>query len=116
MSYDISWKIHCFETAKCASKIANIILHSFSCTDVNIYLRAFDTYVMPILNYCSYVWTSVFACDMNVIENVERSFMRRVFYKCGFNKLSYGEHLQLVYCECIAHWHLLLSRYVFQRV
>ena len=54
-TYDLSWNTHCFEITKCANKIANITLHSFLCTNLNVYLRAFDIYVMPILDYFSYV-------------------------------------------------------------
>ena len=60
VSHDLSFKNHCFEITKRTSEIANTLLHSFSCTDVNVYIRAFDTYVMSIIDYCSFVWTPIF--------------------------------------------------------
>ena len=113
VSNDLSRKFHCCETAKRASRVANIIMHSFSCKDVNVYLKAFDSYVAPILDYCSYLWSPIFACDVNLIENVQRSFTRRVFYRCGLDRLSYNERLSVLNRNCIAYRHLLHSLCMF---
>ena len=52
ISNDLTWNAHVPETVKKANKLANTILHSFHCHDVNIYLRAFAAFVQPILDYC----------------------------------------------------------------
>ena len=48
ISNDVTWNAHATETVKKANRLANTILHSFHCNDVNIYLRAFDVFVQPI--------------------------------------------------------------------
>ena len=52
ISCDLTCNAHVIETANKAYRLANTILHSFHCHDVNIYLRAFDVFVQPILDYC----------------------------------------------------------------
>ena len=42
-------------------------------------MKAFDTYVMPILEYCCFIWLPALVTDVNIIENVLRNFTRRAF-------------------------------------
>ena len=60
ISNDFSWHTHCFEIVKKANYVANVILHSFLCDDVSIHVRAFDIYVLPILEYNSFIWNLIF--------------------------------------------------------
>ena len=46
-------------------------------------MRAFDSYVKLIVEYCCYVWFPMQCKDIDTIENIQRSFTRRVFRKCG---------------------------------
>ena len=113
MSNDLSWRFHCTEVAKHANKIANVILHSFSAHCIDVYMKTFDVYVMPILEYCCFLWSPVYVRDMAMIENVLQAFTRRVFYKCGIAKMSFSERLKYVKHDCIAYRHLLLSLVMF---
>ena len=51
VSNDFSRRLYCTEVTKRASKVANVILHSFSTHCIDVYMKAFDVYVMPISEY-----------------------------------------------------------------
>ena len=54
-----------------ASKISNTVLHVFCIHDINLYMRTFNAYVSPLMEYC-YEWLTLLYCDINLIENVKR--------------------------------------------
>ena len=113
VSNGLSWRLHCTEVTKRASKVANVILHSFSTHCIAVYMKAFDVYIMSILEYCCFLWSPVYIKNMTMIENVLRTFTRRAFYKCGITGLSFSERLKYVKHECVAYRHLLLSLVMF---
>ena len=69
---NLSWHSHCINTTKKANFIANSVLRSFKCTDVFIYMSAFKCYVLPILEYYSFVWNPSSICDIKLVENVQK--------------------------------------------
>jgi hypothetical protein len=100
---DLSWSLHINEVVKKANKISNVILHGFRCHNVDLYMSAFNTYVKPVVEYCNYVWNPVLCRDIDVIENIQRSYTRRVYWKCGLPRVSYAdrlEYLDVLSLEC----------------
>ena len=79
---DQSWSIHCQETARKANDVSYFILYSFKSHEVNLYMRAFNVYVRPVLDYCSYIRNSLLCKDINILENVKNCFTNHVFKKC----------------------------------
>jgi hypothetical protein len=75
-------------------KISNVILHGFRCHNVDLHMSAFNTYVKPVVEYCNYVWNPVLCRDIDVIENIQRSYTRRVYWKYGLPRVSYGDRLE----------------------
>ena len=54
-------------------------------------LLDYRTYVLPILDYCSPVWTPHHVTEIQRIESVQRIFTK---YLQGFHGLSYSERLK----------------------
>ena len=67
---------------------ANQILRTFLSKDVSVTLKAFLTYVRPLVEYCSPVWSPCTAALVNKVEAVQRRFTKRLD---GLNNLSYDE-------------------------
>ena len=87
----------------------------FLSKDVKYLLLAYKTYILPILNYCSPVWSPSTACDILLLEKVQKSFTKKLL---GYEELSYKErlsksglksleltrlHAELIYCYKILH-------------
>jgi len=64
------------------------IWRCFMCKDVDNLIKAFTTYVRPMLEYCSPVWSPVSPNLVNHVESVQQRFTKRV---PGFCSLVYNE-------------------------
>ena len=92
-THDLSPSLHprLGEIAAKAHQRANCILRCFLSGDVNLLVRAFIVYVRPIVQYCSVVWSPSLKQDIDLIEKVQRRFIKRLR---GLKAYSYSERLQ----------------------
>jgi len=74
-----------------AHQRANAVLRYFLSGNVDILKRAFLTYVRPLLEYNSVVWSPFYKQDIEAIERVQRRFSKRL---PGLKNLSYEERLK----------------------
>jgi len=75
---------------KARSKVF-LINKTFISKDPHTIIKAFVTYVLPSLEYCSAVWSPQCLTDINKIESVQRMFTKRLK---GFQNLTYAERLE----------------------
>ena len=73
----------------------NIRINSsrFTSKDRNLLVKAFITYVRPILEYNSSVWSPTSKNEVRRIEAVQRRFIKRI---TGMSNLSYYSRLNVV--------------------
>ena len=74
---------------------ASLILWTFVSRDIDILTKAFTTYVCPILEYCTPVWSPHTACNINKIESCQRWFTKRIKGLCGLDYSQRLEHIGL---------------------
>ena len=84
---------HCAIIASKANARVKLILKFFLSRNQITMTRAFIIYVRPLLEYCSPVWSPHFKQDIDLIENVQRSFTRKLFYCCNLVSKSYDDRL-----------------------
>ena len=77
-------------------KVSGLILRSFTSKNKKLLVRAFKTYVRPILEYCSPVWNPHLLKDINALEKVQRYFTKRLFID---KNISYETRLELTGLE-----------------
>lgn len=63
---------------------------SFITKDPDTLIFAFKTYILPILDYCSPIWSPWHIADITRIESVQRLFTKKLL---GYELLSYKERL-----------------------
>jgi len=85
-----------------AHRRANQILRCFLSGDNEILVKAFITYVRPILEYSSVVWSPHSVGMINSIESVQRRFTKKLR---GMSLLTYDER-----CACLGLDRLELRR------
>jgi len=71
--------------------LSYLIYRSFVSRDINLLVRAFITYVRPILEYNSVTWSPYYKGDIECIEKVQRRFTR---WLPGFKSLTYNQRLK----------------------
>jgi len=78
---------HIAKITATAHQRVNLIFRAFVSRDV-VLLRAYTTYVRPILEFNTVVWSPSLKCDITRVEKVQRKFTRRL---PGYGDLSYAE-------------------------
>ena len=58
---------------------ARLILRSFVSRDCNILTKAFVTYVRPLLEYCSPIWSPSSISNIKKIEATQRNFTKKLY-------------------------------------
>ena len=66
------------------------ISNCFKSRDPIVLMKAFTTFVRPILEYCSSLWSPYSALNIKKIESIQKKFTKRL---CGMENLSYYERL-----------------------
>lgn len=74
---------------------ANVILRTFVTRDPDVLVQAFITYVRPILEYCTPVWSPYTVCNINKIESCQRWFTKRIKGLFGLDYTHRLAHLGL---------------------
>jgi len=97
---DLSPSSHINGIVSKAHQRANIIHWCFVSRNVDLIVRAFITYVRPLLEYNSVTWSPHLTYDIERIEKVQRHFAKRLH---GFSCLSYDECLKRLNIYSLEH-------------
>jgi len=73
-----------------AHQQANMIFRCFVSRNVTLLVRALVTYVRPVLEYNSVIWSPHHKSDMVLVEQVQRRFTKRLY---RLRELPYDERL-----------------------
>ena len=74
----LKFYLHINHVVASAFTRANLILKCFTSRHVRTLLRAFKTYVLPVIAYASSVWSPHYAAVIRKVERVQRKFTKRV--------------------------------------
>ena len=78
----LKFSIHCAYISKKAMRIVNILFRVLRGRGSDTFVRAYVSYIRPVLEYASPVWSPRLIGDVNVVEQVQRSFTKKLFYRC----------------------------------
>ena len=82
----------------------SLILRCFLSRNQTNLVRAFKTYVRPILEYASTVWSPSYITDIIAIERVQKNFTKRT---PGCSHMSYPERLTALKLQSLEHRRLI---------
>ena len=77
---------------------ASIILNCFKSKNKTILFKAFATFVRPLLDYCSNVWSPFRKSEIDLIESVQKRFTKRL---SGMADLPYSDRLKILGTESL---------------
>jgi len=86
VSHDLSPTLHISNIVAKAHKHTAAIYRAFTCRNVDLLMRAYLTYVRPIVEHDSIIWSPYTAKDIEYVETVQRRFTKRL---PGFRTLLY---------------------------
>ena len=87
---DLSFKTHIFAIVKKARQTCNLMLNAFAGVDIHVLVSLYKIYVRSVLDYASIVYSPHFLYLIDLIENVQRNFTKRL---SGLSNMSYAERL-----------------------
>jgi len=102
----LSFSLHISSIVSRARIRCNIFLKSFLIRDLSVMKNFFVTYVRPILEYCSPVWSPVSKSDIKRLEGVLRYFSNLV-PTCRF--LPYKRRLELLSLNSLQYRRTILD-------
>ena len=90
---------HIAKITATAHQRVNLIFRTFVSRDVTMLLRAYTTYVRPLLEYNTAVWSPSLKQDITNVEKVQRKFTKRLpdYRNCIY--LERRRHLNLMTLE-----------------
>jgi len=94
----LNFNSHVSAVAHKAHVRASLILRTFQTRDPVILTKAFITYVRPILEYCTSVWSPHAISNINKIESCQRWFTKRIK---GMFGMQYSERLACLNLESL---------------
>ena len=87
-----------------ARQRASLIFRGFLSRDTSHLIRAFTSYVRPLVEYASPVWSPSYIHLINEIESVQRAFTRRL---PGLKQLTYTDRLTILKLKSLEHRRLI---------
>ena len=92
----MNWSHHIDMIYKKASCRSYQILKCLRSKNIWTLIKLFTTYVRPILESNTSVWSPFYLKDISHIESVQRSYTRTAFRRCGIAFSSYGDRLKKI--------------------
>src|SRR5664279_3813613 len=78
ISSDLSFQLHINNIVATARQRASALFRGFISRNLNIMRNAFISYIRPLLEYNSIIWNPTHVFLIELIENVQRNFTRRI--------------------------------------
>ncbi|KAF8366053.1 hypothetical protein PRIPAC_83882 [Pristionchus pacificus] len=92
--------------SKARAKV-NLIFKCFFSTEPGLYSRAFSTFVRPLLEYGSVVWSPHTVTLANHIKGVQRNFSKRLFIRCRIPYSLYPDRIAQLSLPTLEHRRLI---------
>ena len=103
LTSDLKWKQHIARIQQKAFFVAYRIFYSFTSRNWYILLKAFKSFVLPILEHNSIIWSSHLKGDIHKIESVQRFFTKKLFRRCGIGSNGYEDRLSKLSIRSLEH-------------
>jgi ribonuclease P/MRP protein subunit RPP40 len=94
----LSFELHVNNIVSKARQRSSTLLRGFISRNLSTMRKAFITYIRPVLEYNSIVWNPCLIHLIDLIENVQRSFSKRI---PSISSLPYAERLALLDLELL---------------
>ena len=73
-----------------ATRTCGMIRYIFPSGHRNLLWPAFQIYVLPILSFCSFLWSPFLKCDIDAVDAVQCAFTKWIY---GLKNLPYNDRL-----------------------
>ena len=102
---NIKFNIHINNICSKAYVISNIIVRCFTTNNSYYLVKAYSTYIRPLLDYVSSIWNpgKDFIGLNKLIEKVQHKFIKRIYFRCNIIKSTYDIRLCFLNLMNLSH-------------
>lgn len=103
---DQKFSKHCLSKSKDAFSRTGLIYRSFKTRELDFLLDMYLTYVRPIVEFGTVVWSPHLLKDIDLVENVQRRYTKRI---PGLSHLSYPQRLNILSLDSLEYRRLIFD-------
>ena len=103
ISGNLTWRQHVCSIVSKAIFCSHPILCCFSSKNVLILLKAYVTYIKPLLEYNIVIWSPFLKSDIFMVESVQKRFTKKVFFFCNIFNTSYSHCLNMLHLKSLEY-------------
>ena len=93
LSNNFKWPRHITNITSKARNVSYTVLKAFTSNDKSIFINLYKTFIRPLLEYNTPIWTPHLTTDIKNVEQVQRYFTRRLCQKLNLKFTSYSDRL-----------------------
>ena len=101
LSKNLKWENYISKITSKAKTLTYTILRTFQSKDIRTLINLYKTYIRPIMEYNSPIWTPNLIQDNNRVESVQRYFTRRLCQNNNIKYQDYNHRLQILNLESL---------------
>ncbi len=94
----LSFRNHINLICKKANGTSALLRRSFETRDPSLLMVLFNTYIRPMVEYCTCVWSPNVKTDVTKLERIQRHFTKRILPNC-----AYSERLSVLGIKTLEH-------------
>ena len=96
ISSNLKWHQHVCIIVFKAFMHSHQILNCFNSNNVWILLKAYVTYIRPLLEYNTVIWSPFLKSVISMMESVQKRFTKKICFHCNIFNTSYSHHLNML--------------------
>ena len=78
---DLKFSNHIEQLVAKGSKIVHCLFRNIYSNDISLWIKVYKMFVLPIMEYCSPVWSPYLIREIRKLEDVQRTFTRILYYR-----------------------------------
>ena len=116
VSSNLKWHKHICNIFSKASICCYQILHCFSSNNVWILLKTYITYIRPLLDYNTVIWSPYLKNDIAMIESVQKHYTKKICFRCNVPNTSYSHHLHMLNIKSLEYRRLEFDLFLTYKI
>ena len=109
----LKYDVHIDNIIKKARQRISLIFRGFQSRKPELLVKAYISFVRPVLEYCSCVWSPVLITRINALERVQKYFTKKLLRMADLN---YSDRLCVLNLETLEMRRLKLDIYLYFKI
>ena len=100
---DLQWNTYLQHIKYKSDKLAYILLRFLKTRNLHTYTMAFTTYIRPICEYNTTIWSPYKITEIKYIETIQKTFTKKVCQKLNLKFNNYSDRLSIMGLESLEY-------------